>query len=191
MQAVLDTSILIIGYHLASRLAYVVGVGVALKQEEEHKAFTRPHGIEGGFRKFRRIAAALMNNDAISFFLLCILTRDTIRADLPAAVPLVGVAFAIVGITVKVWAARSLAPGSFYWRNFFAPAAPMPYDPRGPYRFMKNPMYTLGYIHMYGWALMMTSLPGLIAAAFDQVAMLMFYHYVEKPHYEQLAARAP
>jgi hypothetical protein len=39
---------------------------------------------------------------------------------------------------------------------------------------------------MYGWALANASLFGLIAAVFDQVAMLLFYHFVEKPHYEQL-----
>ena len=31
---------------------------------------------------------------------------------------------------------------------------------------------------------------GLIAAAFDQAAMLTFYYFVEKPHYEQLTAAA-
>ena len=56
----------ILGYHIASRLAYVIGVGLALRRQERHQVFTRNGGVEAGFRRFRRIAATLMNNDALS-----------------------------------------------------------------------------------------------------------------------------
>ena len=188
VQAALGRGGFILAYHLASRLAYVVGVGVALKQEDEHRSITRRLGLERGFQVFKRFAAALMNNDAISFFILCIVTEDTLHRDLPPIVPLVGIAFGLLGIGIKMWAARSLEQGAFFWRNFFfTPLPGAQYQPRGPYRFLNNPMYTIGYIHMYGWALVMGSLPGLIIAAFDQVAMLLFYQLVEKPHYARSA----
>jgi hypothetical protein len=47
-------------------------------------------------------------------------------------------------------------------------------------------MYTIGYLHTYGLALMLRSFPGLIASAFAQLAILTFYRIVEKPHFERL-----
>jgi hypothetical protein len=54
-------------------------------------------------------------------------------------------------------------------------------------------MYTLGYLQTYGLALVFASLPGLIASAFAQSAVLVFNHVVERPHYVALLrqARAP
>ena len=175
----------ILGYHLASRLAYVIGVGVALRQQERHQVFTRRAGVEAGFRSFRRIAATLMNNDALSFVLLCVVTRHT---GLRAAPPLlaVGVMLILFGVSIKVWAARRLGSAAYFWHNFFGADDPVAPDPPGPYRFLKNPMYTLGYLQTYGLALALGSLPALIVAAFDQTAILIFYHLVEKPHFESL-----
>ena len=177
---------LIFSYHILSRLAYVIGVGVALRRQDQHQAFTRQCDAESGYRRFRRIAAFLMNNDAVSFFFMCLLTRGTIEFPFPHVFVIVGVILGVAGIAIKRWAAVSLERGSFFWRNFFVPQDYENYSPRGPYRFMKNPMYTIGYIHMYGWALANASLFGLIAAVFDQTAMLLFYYFVEKPHYEQV-----
>ena len=180
------------GYHLASRLAYVVGVGVALTQQERHQVFTRRDGVEAGYRRFRRMAATLMNNDGVSFVLLCVVTRHTVRLPLPPNVTLaVGVLLVLLGISIKVWAAMRLGPGAYYWRNFFAPGGRVAPDPPGPYRFLKNPMYTLGYLQTYGLALAFGSLLGLIAAAFAQSAILAFYYWVEKPHFDLLTPATP
>lgn len=179
------------GYHLASRLAYVVGVGALLVRQERHQLFTRRDGVEAGFRRFRRIAATLMNNDAVSFVLLCVVTRRTLRLALPPAVLLAaGVALIVVGVSIKLWAAARLGSAAYHWQDFFVSGGPVAPDPPGPYRFLKNPMYTLGYLQAYGLALVCGSLPGLIAAAFDQAAILIFHHLVEKPHFDMLVRTA-
>src|SRR2546425_5970784 len=175
----------ILGYHLASRLAYVIGVGVALRQQERRQLFTRYAGVEAGFRRFRRIAATLMNNDALSFVLLCVVTRRTGLPTAPALLA-VGVMLVLLGVWIKLWAARRLGSAAYYWHNFFAPDDSVAPDPPGPYRFLRNPMYTLGYLQTYGLALVCGSLPGLVVATFDQAAILTFYHSVEKPHFESL-----
>ncbi len=183
-------TIFAISYHLASRLAYVVGVGVALARQERHQSFTRRHGVEAGFLRFRRWAAFLMNNDAVSFVLLCVVTRQTIPAGFRSPMILVAaVLLILLGISVKLWAAARLGSGAYYWHNFFIPGDVVTPDPPGPYRFLKNPMYTVGYLHAYGLALAFGSLPALIAAAFDQAAILVFHQWVEKPHYERLTRR--
>jgi protein-S-isoprenylcysteine O-methyltransferase Ste14 len=178
-----------ITYHLASRLAYVIGVGVALTQQDRRQAFTRLHGVEPGFRRFRRLAAILMNNDAVSFVLLCLVTRETIPSGLPVLVlPGVGLLCIFIGIATKLWAAARIGRSAYYWHNFFVPVSPVPLDPPGPYRYLKNPMYTVGYLHAYGFAMLVGSSAGLMLAAFDQLAILVFLAMVEKPHFARLTS---
>ncbi len=173
-------------YHLASRLAYVSYIGVALARQERDASFTRRYGADEGFRRFRRVAATLMHNDAASFVWLCVATRHTLRLDVPPGVMVgVGGLLVLIGLAVKFWAAASLAPGAYYWRDFFLPAERT--EPAGgPYPFLKNPMYTVGYLPAYGCALIAASLPGLIASVLDQAAILAFYRWVEKPHVEKM-----
>jgi phosphatidylethanolamine N-methyltransferase len=174
---------------VVSRLAYAGGVGWALRQEERRQLFTRERGVEAGFRRFRRIASTVMNVDAVSFVVLCLVTRGSLGGAfaspvlIPAALLLVA-----AGIGIKLWAARSLGAPAYYWYDFFAPEAARLPDPPGPYRYLDNPMYTVGYLHAWGFALMCGSAWGLAAAAFDQGAILAFHHWVERPHVERLFA---
>ncbi|HEV8263771.1 MAG TPA: methyltransferase [Gemmatimonadales bacterium] len=177
-----------LAYYVASRLTYVLFIGVALRRQERDEVYTRRHGVEGGFRRFRRIASLVMANDVLAFALLCLLTRETLALGVSGAVLIaVGGALILVGIAVKVWAARTLGARAYYWYNFFA-TGPRESSVRlaGPYRFLANPMYTIGYLQAYGFALITESLPGLVAAAFAQAAILAFYYAVERPHFRRL-----
>lgn len=185
------TAAVVLVYHVVSRLAYVLGVGFALTRQERSQWFTRRYGAEHGFRRFRRGASLVMANDAVSFVLLCLVTRHTLRVDLPPpAVFAAGVALVLVGVVVKLWAAARLGSDAYYWHNFFIPGEVIAPDPPGPYRFLKNPMYTVGYLPTYGLALVAGSLPGLVAAAFDQAAILAFNRWVEQPHLARLTRAA-
>lgn len=178
---------MIVAYAVASRLAYVLFVGIALRRQERVEIYTRRYGAEEGFRRFRRTASIVMNHDAVAFIILCLVTRGTLTVTLPRAVTVaVGVALAIIGVVIKVWAARTLGSDAYYWRNFFSPDATPGPASSGPYRFASNPMYTIGYLQTYGLALILGSLPGLVAAAFAHAAILTFYFVVEKPHFERL-----
>ena len=178
---------IVFAYHIASRLAYVLGVGFTLRRQDRTGFVTERHGVEGGFQRFRRTAALLMGNDAVSFVVLCLVSANTLRIALPYALTVgVGVVFVVVGILTKLWAAATLGDG-YYWRNFFAPADPVP-NSGGPYRWLKNPMYTVGYLPTYGLALVTGSVLGLVAALFDQTAILLFYRLVEKPHFELITS---
>jgi len=177
----------LVSYAILSRLLYVVFVGTALRREERDERYTRRYGREAGFRRFRRAASIIMNHDAFAFILLCVLTRNTIVGSFPrAAMVALGVTLSVVGVGVKIWAARTLGSNAYYWHNFFDPEAAQGPVATGPYRFASNPMYTIGYLQTYGLALILASLPGLICAAFAQAAILTFYFLVEKPHFERL-----
>ena len=60
----------------------------------------------------------------------------------------------------------------------------------GPYRFLKNPMYTVGYLQTYGCALITGSLAGVVASVCDQVAILLFHWRVESAHFKRMTGRA-
>jgi len=184
-------TVLTLAYHLASRLAYVLYVGLALRRQERTGYFTRRYGPEEGFRRFRRAAAILMSSDAVSFVALCLVSRNTLAIGLPRSLVLAaGVVLVLVGVLIKAWAAATLGGRAYYWSNFFGPANRTARSVAGPYRFFKNPMYTVGYLQVYGLALLAGSLPGLAAALFDQAAILTFYRAVEKPHFDRSVAGA-
>jgi len=174
-------------YCIASRLTYVLFAGIALRRQERSEAYTRRWGIAGGFQRFRRVAMVLMVNDVLAFALLCVVTRGTLHLDVPRGILIAtGVALIVLGVSVKVWAAATLGGDAYYWYNFFAPPAKQHVVLAGPYRYLANPMYTVGYLQAYGFALIIGSLAGLYAAAFLQLAILVFYYAVEKPHFERL-----
>ena len=178
-----------LGYHLASRLAYVLYVGLALKRQDRTEYLTRRYGVEAGFQRFRRVAAFVMANDAGSLAVLCLVSADTLRVGLSRGLAIaVGAVLVVVGVATKVWAARTLRDG-YYWRNFFAPDEQVVPTTAGPYRWLRNPMYTVGYLPVYGLAIATSSAFGLAAALFDQCAILAFYHLVEKPHFEHLVEK--
>jgi protein-S-isoprenylcysteine O-methyltransferase Ste14 len=177
-------------YFLLSRLLYAGGVGYMLWREQHDQLFTRERGIEAGWQLFRRRALWIMNNDGVAFVAVVLATTGTMGTPWPAALRIgLGVALCAAGIGIKVWAARVLGDRGYHWHNHFAPHLEHEFEPRGPYRLLKNPMYTVGYAQTYGLALMFDSWPGLVAAVFAQAAVLAFYFIVEKPHFERLLAR--
>jgi protein-S-isoprenylcysteine O-methyltransferase Ste14 len=180
-----------IAYHVASRLAYVLYIGLALRRQERTGDFTRRYGAEEGFRRFRRVAAMVMSNDGLSFVALCFVSRNTLWFQPPHDLTVAaGIVLVVVGVFTKAWAGATLGHRAYYWSNFFEPESRTAPSSAGPYRFFKNPMYTIGYLPLYGIALLVQSLPGLVAAVFDQAAILTFYRSVEKPHFERSVGRA-
>jgi protein-S-isoprenylcysteine O-methyltransferase Ste14 len=173
----------------ASRLAYVLFVGASLRAEGRRGA---GGGREASWTRFSARSSWLMDNDAVAFVVLCLATAGRFEFPMswPASVT-AGSALAVLGIGVKAWAAASLPPGSYHWRNFFlAPDRPT-LSAAGPYRWMSSPMYTLGYAHAYGLAVALQSPAGLAAAALAQLSMLLLDLLVERPHLQRLHAEGP
>jgi protein-S-isoprenylcysteine O-methyltransferase Ste14 len=174
-------------YMVLSRLAYVVGVGTALLRQDRYQVFTRDLGVAEGFHRFKRGASWVMNNDAVALVLVCVITRDTLQFGLSREVLVVAGLFCVAtGGGVKIWARDTLGAKAYYWYNFFDPAPMKPLERPGPYRYLDNPMYTVGYLPAYGLALICASWPGFAAAGFAQAAIVAFHLVVERPHYERL-----
>lgn len=174
-------------YAIVSRLAYVFFIGITLRREARDSRYTRAFGPADAFRRFRRTAAFVMNNDAAAFILLSLITPNTLALPVSPTISFIGgLALVVVGLGMKLWAASTLGPDAYYWHNFFDPANARGPVTTGPYRYVSNPMYTIGYLPTYGLALLTRSLPGMIAAVFAHATILAFYVLVEKPHFERL-----
>jgi protein-S-isoprenylcysteine O-methyltransferase Ste14 len=171
----------------------VLYIGLALRHADAAPA-TRD-AAPTAYARFRRRAAVLMYHDGVAFVVVCLFTRGTLDLPLPLVWRLAGGALVTLGVAVKMWAAATLGADGYYWRNFFEPESRPAPRIAGPYRWLRNPMYTVGYLQTYGLALLVASAPGLAAAAFSQGAILAFYRLVERPHYQRLyggvAARPP
>src|SRR2546422_10253853 len=99
---------LALAYHLASRLAYVLYVGLALRRQERTGYFTRRYGPEEGFRRFRRAAAILMSSDAVSFVVLCVVSRNTLAIGSPRGfVIAAGGGVGVLGVLTQTRGART------------------------------------------------------------------------------------
>ena len=181
----------VLALHLAARAGYVGYVWIGLARQQRDGWWTRAWGIEGGFERFRRGASIIMALDAVSFVAVCLAGWGTLPAVLarPALIA-IGAALILIGIGTKVWAARTLGDKAYYWYNFFTPPAPITPALSGPYRYFKNPMYTVGYLQTYGFSLVTGSFAGLAASLIDQAAILLFYWRVERSHFEAGARRA-
>jgi protein-S-isoprenylcysteine O-methyltransferase Ste14 len=169
--------------HLGARMGYVGFVATTLRELDRTVGHEKARAGEP-FRRFRSQAARLMEFDAVSFVALTWMTRRTFGSDLPEG-PLVGggAILIAIGVGVKVWAARTIGDAGYFWRDFFAPPKRRSPSRSGPYRYFDDPMYTAGYLHAYGFAIAVASLPGLVAAAIDQALILVMNAYVEKPHF--------
>ena len=96
-------------YMVLSRLAYAVGVGIALQRQDRSQVFTRGRSVAEGFERFRRRASWVMNNDALALVLVCIVTRETLHVGAARGVLIaVGVLCVVVGGLVKLWARETL-----------------------------------------------------------------------------------
>lgn len=176
-------------FHLGWRLAYVLFTALSLRAQSLRAGKGSRSGSERRYLLFRRRVVCLQNTDALSFAVLCFASRSTIPAGSQAiSMVLLGGLLFLAGVGMKAWAVRCLGSGSYTWRDFFLPPAEFQPCTVGPYRFAADPMYTLGYLHAHGVALLMFSWPGILAAIFDQATMLCLSEFVEKPHVRRLAA---
>lgn len=186
----LDSVPVALAFALASRAAYVGYVSVVLRRQDRDGTYSRRFGAEPAHRRFRAVAMLLMNNDAVAIALACLAGRGTLEVPGPTWVPYAaGAALVAAGAGIKVWAARSLPDGAFTWRSFFVPPTESKWVAVGPYRWLDNPMYTLGYLHAWGIALALRSVPGLIAAGVANAGILLVQYTVERPHTERMRRR--
>jgi protein-S-isoprenylcysteine O-methyltransferase Ste14 len=107
------------------------------------------------------------------------LGRDPILAS-GASLPF-GVALVAIGLGVKFWATALVGCDAYYYHDLFLNRAVGEYVRTGPYRYLSNPMYSVGQLHAYGLAIILGSVPGLVAATAGHLLVGLFYRMFEQP----------
>ncbi|MBC8243663.1 MAG: hypothetical protein H8E20_04660 [Verrucomicrobia bacterium] len=88
---------------------------------------------------------------------------------------------AIAGFGVKFWATWIVGVDTYYFRDLFLEQSHGEFSARGPYKWLANPMYGVGNLHLYCTALFTGSLFGLWFALACHASIYAFYLIVERP----------
>ena len=106
--------------------------------------------------------------------------------DYPTFVGVVSYAFIAVGLVVNTWAFLLIKRETYYYLDMYYGRFLVPFREEGPYRWFKNPMYSVGQLSGYGMALASGSLAGLVFALLNQICCYVFYYSAELPHIKRV-----
>lgn len=182
-----DQGPLALGYFLIARLCYVGYTSVELRAQSLRLGLESRETAERRHATFNQRVLRFQNIDAFAFGSVCVATRSTLAWDVWEPLFLAaGIVLIVIGFGTKAWAVRCLGASSYTWHDFFVPKEHFEPCRTGPYRYFKDPMYTLGYLQAYGIALIFDSWYGLAASLFAQASILIVNEVVEKPHFRRL-----
>ncbi|MBV8882182.1 MAG: phosphatidylethanolamine N-methyltransferase family protein [Planctomycetaceae bacterium] len=178
-----------LAYFAAARLSYVIYVSIGLRAQSQRLGLESRETAEARHAAFHCRVLRLQNIDGIAFAALCVGTRSTFPwSGWEWAYMLAGAVLIVAGVVTKAWAVRCLGFDSYTWHDFFVPKERFVPCKSGPYRFLADPMYTVGYLHTYGIALACGSWYGLAGAIFAHASIMIVNELVEKPHFRRLCA---
>jgi len=168
-------------YFFLTLVFYYGGNAVILRSDIPNRAIARL-GEERAFRAYETVAGLMFLNQGLGVGCMAALHVPRFEQAVPAPLVLAaGVVLFGVGLVVKLSATLAVGVDAYYFRDMFLgrPLAPACYG--GPYRFLRNPMYSVGQLQGYGYALLYGSLPGLAAAAAGHLLIYAFYVVAERP----------
>jgi len=87
----------------------------------------------------------------------------------------------VAGFGIKFWATWIVGANTYYFRDLFLDRAHGEFTVEGPYKFLPNPMYSVGNFHAYCSAIVTGSAFGLWYAVACHIGIYAFYFIVEKP----------
>jgi len=167
-------------YFLFTLVFYYGGNAVILRSNLPACAIARL-GEERAFRAYETLAGLMFLNQGLGVGCMAALHAPRWEQVVPAPLVLAaGVALFVVGLVFKLWATLTVGVDVYYFRDMFLGRPLAPACDGGPYRFLRNPMYSVGQLQGYGYALLYGSLPGLVAAGAGHLLIYVFYVVAER-----------
>ena len=99
---------------------------------------------------------------------------------------LVSYVFTIIGLVINTWSFLLIKRETYYYLDMYYGRFLVPFKRVGPYKWFKNPMYSIGQLPAYGIAVAVGSLPGLILTIGNQICSYLFYYLFELPHINKI-----
>ncbi len=168
-------------YLLLTLVFYYGGNAAILRSDIPARAIARL-GERRAFRAYETLAGLMFLNQGLGVGCMSALHLPRWEEAVPAPLVLAaGAALFAVGLVVKLWATLTVGVDVYFFRDMFLGRPLAPACDGGPYRFLHNPMYSLGQLQGYGYALLYGSLPGIAAAAAGHLLIYAFYLVAERP----------
>jgi protein-S-isoprenylcysteine O-methyltransferase Ste14 len=164
------------------RGAYFFYIGLAIRAARRDARSDKQARHEK-WLKFKRLAAFILDGDGVALALVIALSINTLPVESGrVSIRLLGAIFILIGIAVKVSAYRAIGTRGYYWFNFFCDGDEREYVKRGIYKYLNNPMYGPGYLHVVGFPLLFLSAWGLAVGVFNWAVVWAFYFVFERSH---------
>lgn len=144
---------------------------------------------------FRKVVDLILMQDFTTFvclFVACAIDNDNQFLHgqpswLTALRMITGITFIVFNFWVKVNAHNTIKDYAWYWGDFFFRQInneDLIFD--GVFEMFPHPMYSVGYIGYYGFALIAKSYTVLIVAVFGHFLQMVFLHFIENPHIDKI-----
>lgn len=172
------------GYAAAIWVMYYGGLCLTLGGPGR-RALIRRLGEDRAYQVYEIALGLLFMNQGFAQAVVIHAFGDSLPGDVPLwASGVTGAALMAAGLFYKIWAAYTTGLDTYYCRDMFLGRAIGPTGElvsSGPYRLVRNPMYSVGNLQAYGWAVWSRSVEGLAIAALFQAGIYVFYHLYERP----------
>jgi protein-S-isoprenylcysteine O-methyltransferase Ste14 len=172
---------LAIFYFLISEILYLGFITIVLRKDGYRNWFIKKWGKEKGYLVYEGVLGFIFFNNAASIGYVASSIPGNLFHFISKEILLVLVVILFIsGFIVKIWSAKVVSIDIYYWKDMFLGRKISEFVVKGPYKYLRNPMYGVGQLPAYAVAIWYGSIFGLIVAILNQCLVFSFYYAVEK-----------